>query len=88
MPLNITAATDSIGHFNLMPVYGISIISKRLILFVLTLFFITGLNVHSMLKHHTLVLTLAAVERIEERILFHLHRTDSVDVQGKYKVDN
>nr|CAG4648275.1 EOG090X0EDZ [Moina brachiata]SVE93282.1 EOG090X0EDZ [Moina brachiata] len=68
MPLNITAATDSIGHFNLMPVYG--------------------LNVHSMLKHHTLVLTLAAVERIEERILFHLHRTDSVDVQGKYKVDN
>ncbi|KAL8567680.1 hypothetical protein ACOMHN_008988 [Nucella lapillus] len=32
-----------------------------------------GLNVYSMLKHHTLVLTLAAVERIEERLLHHMH---------------
>lgn len=28
-----------------------------------------------MLKHETLVLTLAAVERIEERLLFHMHRS-------------
>jgi len=33
-----------------------------------------GLNVYSMLKHDTLVLTLAALERIEERILFHIHK--------------
>lgn len=32
-----------------------------------------GLNVYSMLKHHTLVLTLAAVERIEERLLLHMY---------------
>lgn len=32
-----------------------------------------GLNVYSMLKHQTLVLTLAAVERIEERLLYHMH---------------
>lgn len=49
---------------------------------------ITGLNVYSMVKHHTLVLTLAAVERIEERILYHLHRADSVDVIGKYRVSH
>ncbi|KAK7504173.1 hypothetical protein BaRGS_00004477 [Batillaria attramentaria] len=34
-----------------------------------------GLNVYSMLKHQTLVLTLAAVERIEERLLHHMHTT-------------
>lgn len=34
-----------------------------------------GLNVFSMLKHETLVLTLAAVERIEERLLHHMHTT-------------
>ena len=41
-PLNITAATDKLGHMNLMPVHG--------------------LNVHSMIKHQTLVLTKRAVE--------------------------
>nr|CAG4647434.1 EOG090X0EDZ [Megafenestra aurita]SVE92674.1 EOG090X0EDZ [Megafenestra aurita] len=66
MPLNITAATDAIGHYNLMPVYG--------------------LNVHSMLKHQTLVLTLAAIKRIEERILFHLNRNDACDVGAKFKM--
>jgi len=35
-----------------------------------------GLNVRSMLKHETLVLTVRAVERITERIMFALHRTD------------
>nr|CAH0106430.1 unnamed protein product [Daphnia galeata] len=68
MPLNITAASDGFGHFNLMPVYG--------------------LNVYSMLKHSTLVLTLAAVERIEERILFHLNRNDAAQAASKYRLDN
>ncbi|KAL4715484.1 hypothetical protein ACJJTC_009110 [Scirpophaga incertulas] len=36
-----------------------------------------GLNVYSMLKHDTLILTLSAAERIEERILNHLHSIDS-----------
>ncbi|CAH1791036.1 unnamed protein product [Owenia fusiformis] len=35
-----------------------------------------GLNVYSMLKHEGLILTLAAVEKIEERLLYHLHRPD------------
>lgn len=34
-----------------------------------------GLNVYSMLKHQTLVLTLAAVEKIEQRLLTRLHST-------------
>lgn len=60
MPKNISLATETLGHFNLMPVYG--------------------LNVYSMLKHDTLVLTLAAVEKIEERLLFQLHRRDIREV--------
>ncbi|XP_037800216.1 39S ribosomal protein L4, mitochondrial-like [Penaeus monodon] len=56
MPRNITIATDTIQHMNLMPVYG--------------------LNVYSMLKHSTLVLTVDAVRRLEERILYHLNRPD------------
>jgi len=32
-----------------------------------------GMNVYSMLKHETLVLTLPAVERIEDRLLSHIH---------------
>ncbi|XP_075224034.1 mitochondrial ribosomal protein L4 [Lycorma delicatula] len=66
MPRNITAATSSINHINLMPVYG--------------------LNVHSMLKHETLILTLAAVEKIEEKILFHLNRTDSRKKMQKFEL--
>lgn len=56
MPRNISIAANSIHHYNLMPVYG--------------------LNVLSMLKHDTLVLTVAAVQRLEERLLFHLNRPD------------
>lgn len=37
---------------------------------------ISGLNVYSMLKHETLVLTLAAVEKIEEKLLIALHCND------------
>lgn len=67
MPFNITAATETYGHYNLMPVYG--------------------LNVYSMLKHQTLVLTLAAVNRIEERILFHMHRNDIREARQKFQLD-
>ncbi|KAL0267464.1 UNVERIFIED_CONTAM: hypothetical protein PYX00_009723 [Menopon gallinae] len=49
MPRNIVEATRSLGHVNLMPVYG--------------------LNVYSMLKHETLVLTVDAVNEIEDRLL-------------------
>ncbi|XP_062609236.1 large ribosomal subunit protein uL4m-like [Saccostrea cucullata] len=33
-----------------------------------------GLNVRDMLKHETLILTLAAVEKIKQKLLFHSHR--------------
>jgi len=58
-PRNITAATDSIPHVNLMPAYG--------------------LNVLSMLKHQTLVLTEAAVDHITNKLIFALNRTDGLD---------
>ena len=44
-----------------------------------------GLNVHSMLKHETLVLTLAALNEIEEKILFHLNRSDLQEVIYKHE---
>lgn len=46
-----------------------------------------GLNVYSMMKYHTLVLTTAAVDKIQERILFQLHRTDGRKVTEKFKLD-
>jgi len=55
-PTNITSATDDIQHVNLMPVYG--------------------LNVISMLKHETLVLTERAVDEITKKLIFALNRTD------------
>ena len=55
-PRNLTAATETIFHVNMMPVYG--------------------LNVYSMLKHKTLVITLDAMMQIEEKLLFALNRTD------------
>ena len=55
-PRNLTAATETIFHVNMMPVYG--------------------LNVYSMLKHKTLVLTIDAMMQIEEKLLFALNRTD------------
>lgn len=64
-PRNIIAATDSLQHVNIMPVYG--------------------LNVYSMLKHDTLVLTQAAAERIEERILTLLH-SNTMDKQAEFKL--
>ncbi len=47
-----------------------------------------GLNVYSMLKHQTLVLTLAALERIEERVLFHLNRNDATEAGMKFKINS
>jgi large subunit ribosomal protein L4 len=35
----------------------------------------TGLNVFSMLKHNTLVITLKSLEKIEERLLHQMHNT-------------
>ncbi|XP_023238272.1 39S ribosomal protein L4, mitochondrial-like [Centruroides sculpturatus] len=44
-----------------------------------------GVNVYSLLKHETVVLTLAALAKIEERLLFNLNRSDICDVQKKYE---
>jgi large subunit ribosomal protein L4 len=46
-----------------------------------------GLNVYSMLKYNTLVLTEAAVNRITERILFQFSRVDARSVTGKFKLN-
>lgn len=45
-----------------------------------------GLNVYSMLKHSTLVLTRSAVDEIEDKILYHLHRPDIRSKLEKFKV--
>lgn len=45
-----------------------------------------GLNVYSMLKHETLVLTLSAVEKIEERLLFQMNRLDWYNIQMAFKM--
>ena len=39
---------------------------------------ISGLNVYSMLKHDALVLTLPALNKIEERILYHYHKPGAI----------
>ncbi|XP_030241581.1 39S ribosomal protein L4, mitochondrial [Drosophila navojoa] len=46
-----------------------------------------GLNVYSMLKHDTLVLTVEAVKHLEERLLYQLHRNDGASKQTKLKLD-
>lgn len=46
-----------------------------------------GLNVYSMLKHDTVVLTKAAVERIQDKILFHLNRIDGKRLERKFKLN-
>ncbi len=45
-----------------------------------------GLNVHSMLKHKTLVLTVPAVNLLEEKLLFAQRRLDIVD--KRYRSNN
>lgn len=46
-----------------------------------------GLNVYSMLKHDTLVLTVEAVKHLEQRLLYQLHRNDAFSKGGKFKLD-
>lgn len=45
-----------------------------------------GLNVYSMLKHSTLVLTVAAAEKIEERILKNLNSI-TIKQEDRFKLD-
>ncbi|CAH0407063.1 unnamed protein product [Chilo suppressalis] len=45
-----------------------------------------GLNVYSMLKHDTLILTLSAAAKIEERILQHLHSI-TTDKEASFKLN-
>jgi len=67
-PTNLTAATMSVLHVNMMPAYG--------------------LNVHDMIKHKNLVLTKAAVEHIEERLLFAQRRIDTREKRDSTKIDS
>jgi len=46
-----------------------------------------GLNVYSMLKHDTLVLTQAAVARITEKLLFQFDRIDKWHLIQKFRVN-
>ncbi|XP_018329417.1 39S ribosomal protein L4, mitochondrial [Agrilus planipennis] len=46
-----------------------------------------GLNVYSMLKHDSLILTRAALDVIESKLLFHLHRNNTQEVVSQYKLD-
>lgn len=46
-----------------------------------------GLNVYSMLKYDTLVLTVAAAEKIQSRLLYQLNRSDAQDKSKKFRVD-
>ena len=90
MPQNISIAINSIKHVNLMPAYGkLSIIG---ILFLINIAnfnfinFLLGLNVYSLLKHNTLVLTHSAVKIIEDKLLYHLHRIDTSYICKKFKI--
>ena len=55
--------------------------------FDLPYFCIPGLNVYSMLKHETLVLTMAAVEKIEEKLIeaMHSQKPNTKFHRGSYK---
>ncbi|KAL6449092.1 hypothetical protein ACFW04_000655 [Cataglyphis niger] len=46
-----------------------------------------GLNVYSMLKHNTLVLTEKAARLIEEKLLYQLHRTDFKELQKPFELN-
>lgn len=46
-----------------------------------------GLNVYSMLKHDTLVMTADAANHVQEKILFHLHRRDSKPLLQKFRIN-
>ncbi|KFB39706.1 50S ribosomal protein L4 [Anopheles sinensis] len=46
-----------------------------------------GLNVYSMLKHNTLVLTESAIKDIERKLLEHINRTDARALMSKFRYD-
>ena len=46
-----------------------------------------GLNVHDMVKHKTLVLTKAALEHIEEKLLFAQRRLDIIEKTRSAKTE-
>ncbi|KYN43355.1 39S ribosomal protein L4, mitochondrial [Trachymyrmex septentrionalis] len=46
-----------------------------------------GLNVYSMLKHNTLVLTEKAARLIEEKLLYHLHRADNRQLLRPFRLN-
>lgn len=46
-----------------------------------------SLNVYSMLKHDTLVLTKSAIDHVENRLLMFLHRNDPMKFLYKHKAD-
>ena len=59
-----------------------------IVLYIYTLYiYFLGLNVYSMLKHNTLVLTERAARLIEDKILYHLHRPDSHKLISKFKLN-
>jgi hypothetical protein len=47
----------------------------------LTLMPTYGLNVFSMLKHETLVLTVRSLETIEAKLLYHMHNLETRDIK-------
>ncbi|XP_015906850.2 large ribosomal subunit protein uL4m isoform X2 [Parasteatoda tepidariorum] len=68
-----------VNHSDIMP-RNITLATEKLESVALMPFY--GLNVFSMLKYHTMVITWEALSKIEERLLFHLNRADSH--QGKF----
>lgn len=46
-----------------------------------------GLNVYSMIKHDTLVLTKPALDHIEKRLLMFLHRNNVIKLTSSHKTD-
>lgn len=46
-----------------------------------------GLNVYSMLKYDTLVMTARAVKYVEEKLLYQLNRNDGKSVVKKFQID-
>lgn len=81
-----------IAHLNFLALFSTDIVPQNIAVAsaeipYVNLMPVYGLNVYSMLKHETLVLTEAAVEKITERILFQLNRTDAGKLIEKFKLN-
>ena len=76
MPHNIMFASAKTEGFTLMPVYG-KFYGHTLSLSSHSPFSFVGLNVYSILKHTTLVLTIRALNKIEKKLLHALHSYDA-----------